>query len=252
MTPEGDDSDGGDLEEVGSSQHTDIDEYSEFFATPPTRRPDGSGQTGEALGSSSAEGSGQTGEALGSSSAEGAESARRPRSRTPSPVRSESAAKRQKRVTWAEHRMHDGEGGRAAQQDKRQRDAPASNGNPGPSTKVTKAQDAAGSTQQEAKEIVERVMSNATLATPMNCYRVLGVEKDATAEAIKRSFRAASLRIHPDKCRATQAAAAFQCLNEAFETLSDAHRRREHDEELQRKEKHRKKGHRNRQRRRRQ
>jgi hypothetical protein len=177
MTMEGDDSDGGDLEEVGSSQHTDIDEYSEFFATPPTRRPDGSGQSGEALGSSSAE---------------GAESARRPRSRTPSPVRSESAAKRQKRVTWVEHKIHDGEGGRAAQQDKRQREVPDSSGDPGPSTKATKAQEAAG-----------------------------------------------------------QATAASQCLKEAFETLSDAHQRREHDEELRRKEKHRKKGGRYRQRRRR-
>jgi DnaJ family protein A protein 5 len=70
------------------------------------------------------------------------------------------------------------------------------------------------------------------IGAQVNFYRVLDVEQQATAEAIKRSFRAASLKIHPDKCTAERATEAFQRLNEAFMTLTDADERRWHDEEL--------------------
>jgi DnaJ family protein B protein 4 len=65
----------------------------------------------------------------------------------------------------------------------------------------------------------------------MNHYRTLGVKKGATPIELKRAFRAAALREHPDHNRDNVEAAtrAFQKVTHAFEVLSDAGKRRVYD-----------------------
>ncbi len=57
-------------------------------------------------------------------------------------------------------------------------------------------------------------------------YKILGVEKDATEDEIKKAFRKQALKWHPDKNRgdAEQEKLAdkmFKDIGEAYETLSD-------------------------------
>jgi curved DNA-binding protein len=60
----------------------------------------------------------------------------------------------------------------------------------------------------------------------MNYYDVLGVEKTATADEIKRAYRRLASQHHPDKGGDTE---KFQQIEEAYRILSDAEKRREYD-----------------------
>ena len=66
-----------------------------------------------------------------------------------------------------------------------------------------------------------------------NYYALLGVGFDASAAEIKKAYRAAALKWHPDKNpeQAEKAELMFKSIQEAFETLSDAEKRREYDGE---------------------
>lgn len=63
-------------------------------------------------------------------------------------------------------------------------------------------------------------------------YRRLGVEPDATADQIKRAFRALARQLHPDVSKAADAAARFAEIQAAYAVLSDATRRSEYDRML--------------------
>ncbi len=53
-------------------------------------------------------------------------------------------------------------------------------------------------------------------------YKIMGVEKDAGPDEIKRAYRKMAVRLHPDKNPGDeQAEAKFKDLSEAYETLSD-------------------------------
>jgi len=56
-------------------------------------------------------------------------------------------------------------------------------------------------------------------------YEVLGVARDATAEEIKKAYRALARKWHPDRNPAPEAEATFKRVAAAFETLSDPHAR---------------------------
>jgi len=72
---------------------------------------------------------------------------------------------------------------------------------------------------------------------PRDYYQVLGVARDATSATIKRAFRRLAKQYHPDVASdAEQAVQAFQELQAAYETLTDAERRRRYDETLVRAE----------------
>lgn len=62
-------------------------------------------------------------------------------------------------------------------------------------------------------------------------YAVLGVERDATEDEIKKAYRKLALRWHPDKNPENRDAAEekFKEISVAFATLSDADKRREYD-----------------------
>ena len=72
---------------------------------------------------------------------------------------------------------------------------------------------------------VERVLSCA----PGALYSILDVRSDATADDLKKAYRALALRLHPDKCVAPRADEAFKIVSAAFATLSDPQERAWHD-----------------------
>jgi DnaJ-class molecular chaperone len=63
-------------------------------------------------------------------------------------------------------------------------------------------------------------------------YEVLGVPRDADAEAIKKAYRALALRWHPDRHQGDAKADAeqrFKAASEAYEVLSDPAKRQKYD-----------------------
>lgn len=63
-----------------------------------------------------------------------------------------------------------------------------------------------------------------------DCYEVLGVERNASDEEIKRAFRELARRFHPDANKDDpEAEERFKELSVAYETLSDPERRRRYD-----------------------
>ena len=60
-------------------------------------------------------------------------------------------------------------------------------------------------------------------------YEILGVDKNASKEQIKKEFRKLSLKYHPDKRNGDED--KFKQINEAYQTLSDDEKRRQYDSE---------------------
>ena len=91
----------------------------------------------------------------------------------------------------------------------------------------------------QAVEAQERADKNET-ARPYdrkkNYYELLGIDKEASAQEVRRAFRRLSLRYHPDKVayksdeEKAEAAALFGALKEAHEVLSHEATRREYDQ----------------------
>jgi curved DNA-binding protein len=61
-------------------------------------------------------------------------------------------------------------------------------------------------------------------------YKVLGVDKKATTDDIKKAFRKLAVRYHPDKNPGSkEAEEKFKLINEAHEVLSDPEKRKKYD-----------------------
>ena len=60
-------------------------------------------------------------------------------------------------------------------------------------------------------------------------YKVLGVERGASDDEIKKAFRKLARKHHPDVSKAPDAAARMQDLNEAYDVLRDPEKRAAYD-----------------------
>lgn len=61
-------------------------------------------------------------------------------------------------------------------------------------------------------------------------YKVLGVNRDADDQTIKRTYRDLALKYHPDKNPAPEAEERFKEINEAYEVLGDPTKRAKYDQ----------------------
>lgn len=61
-------------------------------------------------------------------------------------------------------------------------------------------------------------------------YNILGVDRTASNEAIKKAYRKLSMKYHPDKNAGDkEAEEKFKEINEAYSTLSDVNKRKQYD-----------------------
>ncbi len=64
-----------------------------------------------------------------------------------------------------------------------------------------------------------------------NYYKLLGVQKNAKPDAIKKAYRKLSMKYHPDKNKGNaEAAKKFVEIANAYEALSDPEKRRIYDQ----------------------
>lgn len=70
------------------------------------------------------------------------------------------------------------------------------------------------------------------MATKRDYYEVLGVNKNATDEELKKAYRKLAKKYHPDanSDNKKEAETKFKEVNEAYETLSDSQKRRMYDQ----------------------
>src|SRR5690348_13334426 len=61
-------------------------------------------------------------------------------------------------------------------------------------------------------------------------YKILGVERNASADDIKKAYRKLAVKFHPDKNPGNkEAEEKFKEINEANEVLGDAEKRKKYD-----------------------
>ena len=63
-------------------------------------------------------------------------------------------------------------------------------------------------------------------------YKVLGIPRTAPPAVVKRAYREAAKRFHPDRNGSLYAADVFRAAHQAYEILSDPDRRAGYDEKL--------------------
>jgi curved DNA-binding protein len=63
-----------------------------------------------------------------------------------------------------------------------------------------------------------------------NYYKVLGVEKKASKEEIKKAYRLLARKYHPDVSKASDAEARFKEVSEAYDVLHDKKKRAKYDQ----------------------
>lgn len=69
------------------------------------------------------------------------------------------------------------------------------------------------------------------MANSRDYYEVLGIEKGASDDEIKRAFRKLAVKYHPDKNQGNEEAEAkFKEINEAYQVLSDSEKKARYDQ----------------------
>lgn len=65
--------------------------------------------------------------------------------------------------------------------------------------------------------------------TQRDYYDILGIDKTASEDTIKRAFRKLAMKYHPDVNKEPDAEAKMKEINEAYSVLSDANKRADYD-----------------------
>ncbi|XP_030011939.1 dnaJ homolog subfamily B member 12a [Sphaeramia orbicularis] len=86
------------------------------------------------------------------------------------------------------------------------------------------ATDSAKSYTAEQLEAVRKIKSC------KDYYQILGVEKSASEDDLKKAYRKLALKFHPDKNHAPGATEAFKAIGNAYAVLSNAEKRRQYDQ----------------------
>lgn len=68
------------------------------------------------------------------------------------------------------------------------------------------------------------------MPTKRDYYDILGINKDASQEEIKKAYRKLALEWHPDRNKSPEAEEKFKEINEAYEVLSDPEKRAAYDQ----------------------
>jgi len=63
----------------------------------------------------------------------------------------------------------------------------------------------------------------------MDLYKILGLEKNATKDEIKKAYRILSLKYHPDKNQMNDTTLRFQSISDSYSILYDDNKRKEYD-----------------------
>jgi len=63
----------------------------------------------------------------------------------------------------------------------------------------------------------------------MDCYKILGVNRNATKEEIDKAYRGLALKYHPDRNSDEGAVAKFKEVTQAYETLNDSDKKSMYD-----------------------
>lgn len=66
----------------------------------------------------------------------------------------------------------------------------------------------------------------------INYYKILGLHEKATSEEIKKAYKHLAVQYHPDKNKDINAINMFKDISEAYQVLSDQHKRSEYDQML--------------------
>src|SRR3972149_2949393 len=68
------------------------------------------------------------------------------------------------------------------------------------------------------------------MATKRDYYEILGVDKKASADDIKSSYRKLAMQFHPDRNKSPDAEEKFKEISEAYAVLSDQNKRQQYDQ----------------------
>nr|XP_061822545.1 dnaJ homolog subfamily B member 12-like [Nerophis lumbriciformis] len=108
------------------------------------------------------------------------------------------------------------------------------NGDSGPRQRTTQSQD---TTRPEEKTsdtskcyTADQVDAVRRIKQCKDFYEILGVNKDASEDELKRCYRKLALKFHPDKNHAPGATDAFKAIGNAYGVLSNDNKRRQYDE----------------------
>jgi DnaJ family protein C protein 7 len=88
--------------------------------------------------------------------------------------------------------------------------------------------------ERDMQEVLREAKVELKKSKRKNYYKILGVSKHIADPELKKAYKKACLRTHPDRCRdeskKEEAEAAFKDVNEAYSVLSDAQKREAYDQ----------------------
>jgi DnaJ-domain-containing protein 1 len=82
------------------------------------------------------------------------------------------------------------------------------------------------------KRPVENILKAYEKKPIHDLYAIIGIEESADATEVKFGYREMALQVHPDKNTHPKSKLAFDCLQEAYQTLASIEQRNEYDKKL--------------------